>query len=127
MEINNIDHIVLTVKDLQRTVVFYTTVLGMEKVEFAQGRIALKFASQKINLHEYGNELEPKAQIPTPGSADLCFITNTPLQKAMDHVKNLGIEIIEGPVKRTGANSEILSFYCRDPDQNLLEIANEIT
>ena len=98
----------------------------MEKITFGQGRVALKFGAQKINLHEYGNELEPKAGKPTSGSSDLCFITSTPLEEAMAHVESKGVEIIEGPVERSGANSAILSFYFRDPDQNLIEVANEI-
>jgi catechol 2,3-dioxygenase-like lactoylglutathione lyase family enzyme len=102
------------------------SVLGMEKEVFGDGRVALKCGSQKINLHELGKEFEPKANKPTPGSADLCFITQTPLADAMAHVKRCGVEIIEGPVKRTGANGLIRSFYFRDPDNNLIEVANEI-
>lgn len=105
---------------------FYATVLGMKKITFGQDRVALKYGAQKINLHEFGNELEPKAFKPMPGSSDLCFITKTPLNEAMAHVKSEGVEIIEGPVERTGANGPILSFYFRDPDQNLIEVANEI-
>ena len=98
----------------------------MVKEVFGDGRVALKCGSQKINLHELGKEFEPKANKPTPGSADLCFITNTPLDDAMAHVKGCGVEIIEGPVKRTGTNGALRSFYFRDPDQNLIEVANEI-
>ena len=97
----------------------------MEKEIFANDRVALKFGRQKINLHQVGKEFEPKANTPTPGSADLCFITTTPIEEAMVHVKNQGIEIIEGPVKRTGANASLLSFYIRDPDLNLIEIAHK--
>ena len=87
-------------------------------------RTALKFGSQKINLHESGKEFNPKAQYATPGSADLCLITETDLEQAMLHVKNCGVEIMEGPVERTGATGKLLSFYIRDPDQNLIGIAN---
>jgi catechol 2,3-dioxygenase-like lactoylglutathione lyase family enzyme len=126
MEISKLDHFVLTVKDIDKTVLFYESVMGMKKEVFGQGRVALKYGDQKINLHEFGNEFEPKANNPTPGSADLCFITTTPLKKAMSHVVSCGVEIIEGPVERRGANGPIRSFYFRDPDQNLIEVANEI-
>ncbi len=126
MEIINLDHLVLTVKDMNKTIFFYSNVLGMKKETFGQGRVALRYGEQKINLHELGNEFEPKAWKPTPGSSDLCFITNTPLNEAISHVKSQGVEIIEGPVERTGANGKIRSFYFRDPDYNLIEVANEL-
>lgn len=126
MKINNLDHLVLTVKDIEKTASFYESVLGMKKETFGQGRMALKYGSQKINLHEVGKEFEPKANMAIPGSADLCFITITPLVEAIDHVKQCGVEIIDGPVERTGANGPILSFYFRDPDKNLIEVANAI-
>ena len=124
MEISRLDHFVLTVKDLQKTVAFYTQVLGMKEVRFGEGRIALEYGQQKINLHELGNEFEPKAQNVREGSADLCFITQTPLEDAMNHVREQGVELLEGPVKRTGAQGPILSFYFRDPDGNLIEVSN---
>ena len=124
MKIKSIDHIVLTVRDIQATVDFYQATLGMAVETFGGDRIALKFGSQKINLHRHGKEVEPKAESPTPGSGDLCFVTETPLDTAMAHVQNLGVEIIEGPSQRTGAQCPILSFYFRDPDLNLIEIAN---
>ena len=114
----------LTVKDIEKTISFYESVLGMKKEVFGQGRVALKYGTQKINLHEVGNEFDPKANKPIPGSADLCFITITPLTEAMGHVMKCGVEIIDGPVERTGANGSILSFYIRDPDKNLIEVAN---
>jgi len=127
MEISTLDHLVLTVKDLAKTRSFYvSTVMGMKKEVFGSGRVALKYGSQKINLHEFGKEFEPKAHEPTPGSADLCFLTPTPLNDAMAHVKSCGVEIIEGPVERTGAKGPIRSFYFRDPAHNLIEVANEI-
>ncbi|WP_040816865.1 VOC family protein [Aequoribacter fuscus] len=103
---------------------FYRSVLGMDVVEFGEGRKALTFGSQKINLHLHKQEFEPKAALPTPGSADLCFITKTEIQKVIEHLTNLKIDICEGPVKRTGAVGTILSVYIRDPDQNLIEISN---
>jgi catechol 2,3-dioxygenase-like lactoylglutathione lyase family enzyme len=126
MEISGLDHLVLTVRDIEKTASFYVSVMGMKKEVFGNGRVALKAGSQKINLHALGKEFEPKAHKPTPGSADLCFITQTPLNDAMDHINRCGVEIIGGPVERTGANGPIRSFYFRDPDDNLIEVANEI-
>jgi len=124
MYVKQLDHLVLTVENIDETVLFYESVLGMQKEVFEGGRVALKFGSQKINLHEAGKEFEPKAHNPTPGSADLCFITDIDLNLAMEHVVNMGVEIIEGPVKRIGANGPLLSFYFRDPDLNLVEVSN---
>ncbi len=124
MKITAIDHIVLTVKNIVETVKFYESVLGMETELFADGRTALKFGAQKINLHQYGQEFEPKAHSPLPGSNDLCFITETSLDSAMEHVQQYGIAVIAGPVQRTGATTTLLSFYVRDPDGNLIEVAN---
>ena len=115
MNISNIDHIVLTVKNIDETVKFYETVLGMVAETFGEGRVALKFGNQKINLHQHGQEFEPKAKKPVPGSEDLCFIIETKLEAAMEHVKSKGIEILEGPVARTGATGSIISFYIRNP------------
>jgi catechol 2,3-dioxygenase-like lactoylglutathione lyase family enzyme len=126
MEITQFDHLVLTVKDIQNSCDFYTQVLGMQLVEFAEGRKALKFGAHKINLHQYQQEFEPKAARPTPGSADLCFLTNIPLSEVAAHLKQHQVEIIQGPVERTGAEGGILSIYLRDPDDNLLEIANRL-
>lgn len=124
MKIKNIDHIVLTVSDINSTVDFYQNVLGMETVSFAQGRTALTFGSQKLNLHQHGKEFEPRARSPLPGSIDLCFITETPLEEAMSQVRDKGVSIIEGPVDKTGALGRIKSFYFRDPDMNLIEVSN---
>lgn len=124
MKIDAIDHIVLTGADIAKTAQFYKTILGMKIVIFANGRTALAFGKQKINLHQQGNEFEPKASMPTRGSADLCLITPTPLNTVVQHFIEHQILIEEGPIKRTGACGDINSIYIRDPDQNLLEISN---
>lgn len=124
MQVKSLDHLVLTVRDLQAAIDFYTRALGMQEVTFAGGRKALGFGTQKINLHLAGREFEPKAQQPTPGSADLCLLTDTPVEQYAVHLASLGIEVIEGPVARTGAVGPLLSIYVRDPDANLIEIAN---
>jgi len=124
MEIDRLDHLVLTVRDINATCEFYTKVLGMREVTFAGGRKALTFGSLKINLHEYGKEFEPKSQSPTPGSADLCFIIQAPLAEVIEHVRSCGVDILEGPVDRTGALGPIMSIYFRDPDGNLIEVSN---
>lgn len=126
MKLTGIDHIVLTVKDIAVTTRFYESVLGMQSEDFGEGRIALKFGRQKINLHQHQQEFEPKAETATPGSADLCFISDMPLAWALEQIKKFGIEVIEGPVNQTGANGPIISFYIRDPDQNLIEISNYV-
>lgn len=124
MKIERLDHLVLTVKDIPTTCEFYSNVLGMDVITFGADRKALVFGSQKINLHERGNEFEPKAHHPKPGSADLCFITKTPLADVIEHLHRHRVEIIEGPVKRTGVVGQILSVYFRDPDMNLIEVSN---
>lgn len=154
MKIESLDHLVLTVKNISTTVKFYTTILGMEEVTFTPSsgggggglppRTALKFGQQKINLHLKGNEFEPKANVPTPGSADICFISKQPISNETDvsnddkssdnscsscwisHLAANSIPIEEGPVIRTGANGPINSIYIRDPDCNLIEISNYI-
>lgn len=124
IEIERLDHLVLTVRNIQATCTFYERVLGMEIVTFGGGRYALQFGQQKINLHQAGKEFEPKAARPTPGSADLCFITSVPLTQVIAHIQACDIEIVEGPVARTGTQGPIESVYIRDPDENLIEIAN---
>jgi len=124
LNISLLDHLVLTVKNIDQSCEFYISVLGMKKIVFGEGRVALKFGQQKINLHEYGREFEPKAVKPTPGSADLCFITESKIEDVIQHMESKSVEIIEGPVERTGANTKLLSIYVRDPDENLIEIAN---
>ena len=126
ININRLDHLVLTVKDIDTTVTFYTQVLGMKKEVFKESRVALKYGNQKINLHLLGKEFEPKAQNVKEGSADLCFIIDTPIQEAKEYIEGLDIKIIEGIVNRTGANGEIQSIYLRDPDMNLIELSNYI-
>ena len=121
--ITRLDHLVLTVRSIDDTVAFYCDVLGMTAETFGAGRTALKFGAQKINLHEAGKELEPKAERPTPGSADICLITDLPIGEAMNRVESAGVDIIEGVVPRTGAAGPIESFYFRDPDLNLIEIS----
>jgi catechol 2,3-dioxygenase-like lactoylglutathione lyase family enzyme len=126
MKIKNLDHLVLTVSDIEATCLFYEKVLGMEVVTFGNNRKALKFGSQKINLHPLGNELEPKAEKPTSGSIDLCLISETSMEMITKHLEENDVLVIEGPVKRTGAVGPIISVYIRDPDQNLIEISNYI-
>ena len=127
MKIVSLDHLVLTVKDLEATCRFYATVLGMEPVSFGENRQALAWGSQRINLHQAGQEIEPKAHRPTPGSADLCFLANISMGDVLAHLQGCGVEIILGPVRRTGAAGEFLSVYFRDPDLNLIEVATLVT
>lgn len=126
--IDHLDHLVLTTAKEVECVDFYTRVLGMRLESFIGGtppveRKAFKFGNQKINLHIKGKEFEPKADIPTPGSLDLCFIADRPLEKVIEHLRAEAWPIIEGPVIRTGATQKINSVYVRDPDQNLIEIS----
>ncbi len=123
MKITQLDHLVLTVRDIDASCAFYTDVLGMREVRFGYGRKAVIFGNQKINFHQQGQELEPKAVCPTPGSGDLCFIATNSLADVIQHIRDCEIEIIEGPVERTGALGSMLSIYIRDPDRNLIEIA----
>ena len=125
--IDRLDHLVLTVADIDATIAFYSRVLGMSAVTFAGGRSALAFGAQKINLHRAGHEFTPHARTPAPGSADFCLITTTPLADAMAEVRACGVAIEEGPVKRTGATGLLESFYFRDPDGNLVEVSNYAT
>ncbi|CAI0696049.1 VOC family protein [Serratia ficaria] len=126
MNIERLDHLVLTVTDIERSCRFYQQVLGFDVVTFRDDRKALAFGHQKINLHQAGHEFEPKAHQPTPGSADLCFLAATPLAEVIEELNDLGVIIEEGPVERTGAGGPIVSVYLRDPDNNLIEIANSL-
>lgn len=126
MQIDRLDHLVLTVRDLDASIDFYTRVLGMRLETFGAGRKALLFGAQKINLHLAGHEFEPKAERPTPGSADLCFLLSTPLEQIADELAAAGVAVVEGPVQRTGAGGPICSLYVRDPDHNLIELSNPL-
>ena len=129
-KISSFDHLVLTVANIHTSIAFYSDHLGMTHQEFrgADGvrRHALVFGTQKINLHQAGAEFEPKAIRPTPGSADLCFLSGTPVAAWVDHLTANGVAIEEGPITRTGATGPILSIYIRDPDANLIEISNQL-
>lgn len=124
MHIERLDHLVLTVADIARTCEFYTRVLGMEVVRFGEGRTALRFGQQKINLHPADAIPGLVADKPTPGSGDLCFITTLPLTEVTAHLQQCGIPIVAGPGPRAGAIGTINSVYIRDPDRNLIEISN---
>jgi catechol 2,3-dioxygenase-like lactoylglutathione lyase family enzyme len=127
MHIDSIDHLVLTVGNIHATVFFYTRALAMEEVISGDGRVALHFGGQKINLHPTDEAINPRAGNPQPGSADLCFLTTTPLDAVIRHLQNQGVPIIEGPVRRNGAAGPLSSIYIRDPDGNLIEVANLLT
>ncbi|HHR6130991.1 TPA: VOC family protein [Providencia alcalifaciens] len=121
--INRLDHLVLTTTDLDACLDFYQRILKMSVITFGEQRFALQFGQQKINIHQYGKEFEPKAHLPVPGSLDLCFISDIPLIEVQKHIEQQGVKIIEGPVQRTGAIGKIISLYIRDPDLNLIEIS----
>lgn len=125
-----LDHLVLTVTEIEATVAFYTSILGMTAETFTpadgSARWALRFGEQKINLHQAGAEFEPKAKRPGPGTADLCFLSETPLEAWQAHLVDHSVTVEEGPVRRTGATGPILSIYIRDPDGNLIEISNKV-
>ncbi|MDH6622611.1 catechol 2,3-dioxygenase-like lactoylglutathione lyase family enzyme [Streptomyces sp. LBL] len=127
MHIQRLDHLVLTVADIDATVDFYVRVLGMTPVTFKGGRRALTFGHSKINLHQTGREFEPKAHRPTPGSADLCLIVDEPVDRVVKELSELGVAVEEGPVERTGATGPIISVYLRDPDNNLIELSNYLS
>ena len=129
MQIERLDHVVLTARDVQATADFYARVLGLRAEihedpshTFHYG--ALHFGQQKINLHQAGHEFEPKALLPTPGAADLCFVTTASPEEVVQHLQTCGIQILEGPVPQSGARGPMTSVYFRDPDQNLVEIAH---
>ena len=128
--IKSIDHIVLTTRDLDKCVTFYVEVLGMRLENYGAGRIAFRFGDQKFNVHPPGFDASIKARTPTPGSLDLCFLADCPLEDVIARLKKHGIAIEEGPSVRTGARFPIRSVYVRDPDDNLVEItvpANQTT
>ncbi|MEM7215095.1 MAG: VOC family protein [Pseudomonadota bacterium] len=123
--IERIDHFVLTVANVEETCRFYERTLGMVPETFGENRKALKFGNQKINLHEVGKEFEPKAKRPTPGSGDFCLISKTPVEELVVHLRELGVEIEDGPLARTGATGSLVSIYFRDLDMNLVEVSNQ--
>lgn len=125
--ISHLDHLVLTVADIEKTCDFYRRVLGFSVITFRGDRRALVFGRQKINLHQAGSEFLPNADKPVPGSADLCFLTGTPVEQTLAHLAKEKIVVEEGPVERTGATGPIISVYFRDPDLNLIEIGLPVT
>ncbi|MBP6020419.1 MAG: VOC family protein [Burkholderiaceae bacterium] len=125
--IHHLDHLVLTTTNENACIGFYVDLLGMTLVNFGEGRKAFSFGQQKINLHIKGSEFEPKAHLPVPGSLDLCFIADRPLDDVISALQKKSGKIIEGPVTRTGATGPIRSIYLRDPDLNLIEISEQIT
>jgi catechol 2,3-dioxygenase-like lactoylglutathione lyase family enzyme len=122
--IERLDHLVLTVRDIDATCAWYERALRMRVETFGAGRVALLFGSQKINLHRAGYEWEPKADHPLPGSADLCFVTSLPIENVIEHLRSCDVALIEGAVERTGALGPMQSIYLRDPDGNLIELSN---
>ena len=126
MELETIDHVVLTVRDIPASVVFYSRVLGMRDVVFGENRHALVFGRCKLNLHQAGREFEPKAAHPAPGAVDLCLLARTPIADIVRHLAAHDVAIEEGPVERTGAQGPILSVYVRDPDGNLIELSHPL-
>ena len=124
IELEALDHLVLTVRDIDEACDFYERVLGMRRETFGAGRVALRFGRQKINLHPDPTPYDPVARQPAPGAADLCFLTATPLPQVASHLEACGVEVIDGPVARSGAEGPTRSLYCRDPDGNLIELAN---
>ena len=121
-----IDHVVLTVRDMQATLKFYEEALSMPVIRFGGDRYALQIGTQKLNLHEAGKEIEPKAMAPTSGCIDICFLTDTPICEVAERLDQFGIEIEMGPCARTGATGPLKSIYIRDPDGNLVELANSM-
>ncbi|MFF2093831.1 VOC family protein [Paenibacillus sp. NPDC058174] len=124
MEILRFDHLVLTVKDVEASCRFYGDVLGMKIITFGQGRKAAKFGQQKINFQQLGEEIDPKAKTPTPGSGDFCIITSDSIRSILDQLNTHGAKVELGPVERSGALGPIQSIYVRDPDENLVEISS---
>ena len=129
MNIVRVDHFVLTVKNIEETTRFYSSVFGMDIERYSSGgiqRTALRFGGQKINLHQVGKEFKPGAERPVPGSGDFCLISDTPLSEIVIELGHFGVQILEGPIMRTGATGPLESIYIRDPDKNLVEVSNLI-
>jgi len=127
VKIKQLDHLVLTVQNIQTSIDFYTQVLGMQALSFSDNRKALKFGQQKINLHPAGYEYLPHANKPCPGSADLCFIIDDSVEKILKELAEKNINIESGPIERTGATHRLISIYIRDPDKNLIELSNKLS
>jgi catechol 2,3-dioxygenase-like lactoylglutathione lyase family enzyme len=126
MRIDRLDHLVLTVRDIPATLAFYEQVLGMTPVRFAGDRWAVAFGAQKLNLHQADRPVDPNVRHATPGSADFCLITGTPLVQIMQELARHGVPVVLGPVRRTGAVGELDSLYIYDPDENLVELSNPV-
>ena len=127
MLVDSIDHFVLTVQNVETTAAFYAQALGAEVVRYRQGeqeRVALQFGTQKINLHQVDQAIPLRAAAPSPGSGDFCFVTRRPLAQVAAHLRSCGVKVVEGPVVRNGARGQMMSLYFRDPDGNLVEVAN---
>jgi catechol 2,3-dioxygenase-like lactoylglutathione lyase family enzyme len=124
VRVESLDHLVLTVRDVGATTGFYAGVLGMEPRTFGKGRTALHFGAQRIHVHPVGAGISPVAAAPTPGSADLCFLSTTPMDRILEELRASGVDVEEGPAERVGAAGDLLSVYVRDPDGNLVEISN---
>ncbi|MFQ5541366.1 MAG: VOC family protein [Candidatus Binatia bacterium] len=127
MKIDRIDHVVLTVADIEKTCEFYSRVLGMEVVTFGENRRALKFGRQKFNLHEKGKELKLRAKTAMPGAVDICLITESPIEEIVSHLRSAGVSLEEGPIEKTGAIGPMMSVYFRDLDGNLIEVSRYIS
>jgi catechol 2,3-dioxygenase-like lactoylglutathione lyase family enzyme len=126
MQIRAIDHFVLVVLSIERTVDFYRRVLGLEAREIAPGRWALHFGHQKINLQQLHASVDPQTRHPSRGAGDFCLLTDTPMAEVVQHLERQGVKIINGPIQRTGATGPILSVYFYDPDENLVEVSNPV-
>lgn len=126
MKIDSLDHLVLTVASIGRTIAFYERVLGFEAREFKPGRFSLHFGQQKLNLHEVGTVVDPNVRHATPGAADLCFLTLTPIEDVVEHLRTQEVQVVQGPVTATGARRRLRSVYFYDPDENLIEVSNEV-
>jgi len=126
MRIDRIDHLVLTVVDIEKTCKFYSQALGMEVLTFGENRRALIFGKQKFNLHEKGKELKLRAKSASPGAVDVCLIVENSIEEVVAHLRSVGVTIEQGPVERTGASGTIMSVYFRDPDENLIEVSRYV-
>ena len=124
VELDRLDHFALTVRDVEETCAFYEKVLGMARQNFEQGRVALRFGRHRINVNPNPNDLDRKPAVPIPGSAEFCLVSTTPLAEIIAHLRSCGVDIEDGPAAVPGAEGQLLSVWFRDPDGNLVEIAN---